>query len=106
MGRPTKLTAETSQTILDVIAAGGTVAVAAQVAGVHRGTIYRWLRRGEQEATATEAALDPDAYTATDLRAIARTAGMMATSRMNKNGGPGPSGQRPATGPRAFRPHP
>ena len=28
-------------------AAGGTVAVAAQVAGVHRGTIYRWLRRGE-----------------------------------------------------------
>ena len=29
MGRPTKLTAETSQTILDVIAAGGTVAVAA-----------------------------------------------------------------------------
>ena len=84
MGRPTKLTAETSQTILDVIAAGGTVAVAAQVAGVHRGTIYRWLRRGEQEATATEAALDPDAYTADDLRAIARTAGMMATSRMNK----------------------
>ena len=36
------------------------------------------------QATATEAALDPDAYTADDLRAIARTAGMMATSRMNK----------------------
>ena len=84
MGRPTKLTAETSQTILDVIAAGGTRAGAAQAAGVNPDTIYEWLRRGEQEANATEAALDPDAYTAIELRGMARAAGVVRAHRMNK----------------------
>ena len=60
MGRPTKLTAETSQTILDVIAAGGTRAVAAQAAGIHPDTIYDWMRRGAEDAK-TSASGSPSA---------------------------------------------
>ena len=70
MGRPSKLTAETSRKILDVIAAGGTRAVAAQAAGVHRGTLNEWLRRGEDN---TQTALNPDDYTTLELRALGKT---------------------------------
>ena len=84
MGRPTKLTTITTQAILDVIAAGGTRTVAAEAAGVHRGTIYGWLRRGTEDANATETALDPDDYTIRELRALARAAQIPGYARLRK----------------------
>ena len=84
MGRPTKLTTITTQAILDVVAAGGTRAVAAEAAGISRGTLYGWIRRGTEDTNATQTALDPDDYTIRELRARARTAGIPGFSRMDK----------------------
>ena len=84
MGRPSKLTPETTQTVLDVIAAGGTRAVAAEAAGVHRGTIYEWLRRGTEDANATQTALDPDDYTSRELRALGKAAQIPGYARLRK----------------------
>ena len=69
MGRPSKLTPTITRAILDVVAAGGTRAVAAEAAGISESTLYKWLRRGAEDATTI------------------------------LNGGPGPSGQRPASTP-------
>ena len=84
MGRPTKLTTITTQAILDVIAAGGTRAVAAEAAGISRGTLYGWLRRGTEDANATETALDPDDYTIRELRALGKTAQIPGYARLRK----------------------
>ena len=84
MGRPTKLTTITTQAILDVVAAGGTRAVAAEAAGVSRGTLYGWLRRGTEDANATETALDPDDYTIRELRALGKTAQIPGYARLRK----------------------
>ena len=84
MGRSSKLTPETTQTVLDVIAAGGTRAVAAEAAGVHRGTIYEWLRRGTEDANATQTALDPDDYTSRELRALGKAAQIPGYARLRK----------------------
>ena len=84
MGRPSKLTTITTQAILDVIAAGGTRAVAAEAAGISRGTLYGWLRRGTEDANATETALDPDDYTIRELRALARAAQIPGYARLRK----------------------
>ena len=84
MGRPSKLTPEITQAILDVIAAGGTRTVAAEAVGVHRDTIYGWLRRGTEDAKTTQTALDPDDYTIRELRALARAAQIPGFSRMDK----------------------
>ena len=67
-----------------VIAAGGSRTVAAEGVGVHRGTIYESLRRGTEDANATQTALDPDDYTAIELRTMAHDAGIAGFSRMDK----------------------
>ena len=67
-----------------MIDTGGSRAVAAEAAGVHRDTIYGWLRRGTEDAKTTQKALDPDDYTIRELRARSRTAGIAGFSRMDK----------------------
>ena len=84
MGRPSKLTPEITRAVLDVVAGGGTRAVAAEAAGISRGTLYGWLRRGTEDGNATETVLDPDDYTIRELRALARTAQIPGFSRMDK----------------------
>ena len=84
MGRPSKLTPEITQAILDVIVGGGTRAVAAEAAGISRGTLYKWLRRGTEDANATQTVLDPDDYTIRELRALARTAQIPGYARLRK----------------------
>lgn len=53
MSRPTKLTRKMATLIVQMLRAGNTVAAAAAVAGIRRGTLYEWLKRG---ARAREAA--------------------------------------------------
>ena len=68
-----------------MLAAGGTRAVAAEAAGISESTLYKWLRRGAEDATTIlQEVPDPDQYTIRDLRAQARAAGVVGFSRMNK----------------------
>jgi len=48
MGRP-KLDPATTQRIVDLIRAGNYLEVAATAAGIHRSTLYRWLRHGRDQ---------------------------------------------------------
>ena len=48
-GRPTKLTSEVHQTIVEYIRAGVFSHVAASAAGISKTTFHRWMRRGERE---------------------------------------------------------
>lgn len=60
-GRPTKLTNDLRDRILDAVLEGNYVETAAQVAGVNKTTLYRWLRRAEDiEARAREHMADDD----------------------------------------------
>lgn len=45
----TKLTPDTQRKIVDLVRAGKFVSTAAILAGVHRDTVYEWLRRGGLE---------------------------------------------------------
>ena len=84
MGRPSKLTPEITRAILAVVAAGGTRTVAAEAVGVHRDTVYEWLRRGTEDANATQTVLDPDDYTIRELRALGKTAQIPGYARLRK----------------------
>lgn len=72
-GRPTKLTAELQERILDAILGGAYLETAAQAAGINKSQLYRWLRRAEDlEAVALEQAVaddagEPDVYSQTDV---------------------------------------
>jgi Tfp pilus assembly protein FimT len=46
MARPSKLTAETQETIVAMLRAGNQIEYAAEAAGVSRATAYAWLERG------------------------------------------------------------
>jgi hypothetical protein len=46
VARPTKLTSELQTAIVERVAAGNYLAVAARASGVHRDTLYGWLERG------------------------------------------------------------
>jgi len=46
-GQPTKLTPEIQKTICEAIRAGSYVEIAVVIAGIHRSTFYRWLKRGD-----------------------------------------------------------
>lgn len=50
-GRPTKLTPETQETILNAIRAGNYIETAAALAGISKETFYKWLRRGARAKT-------------------------------------------------------
>lgn len=61
-GRPSKLTAALSDTIIREVLDGAYIEVAAQAAGVNVTTLYRWLRRADEaEAVALEHITDPAA---------------------------------------------
>lgn len=63
-GRPSKLTAELIERILDPVLAGAYLEVAAQAVGVSRGSLYGWKRRAEDlEAAAREHMTADDAET-------------------------------------------
>ncbi|MCS1351159.1 hypothetical protein [Mechercharimyces sp. CAU 1602] len=49
MARPTKLTPDVQQKILDAIRLGNYLETAAAYAGISKSTLYDWLRRGERE---------------------------------------------------------
>lgn len=68
-GRPTKLTAELVTQIIDSVLKGAYLETAAQVAGIDKVTLYRWLRRADDvTARALEHAPpgDVDVYTLVD----------------------------------------
>jgi hypothetical protein len=48
MARPTKLTDEVQKQIVRAIAAGAYGEVAAEAAGIHKATLYRWLAKGRR----------------------------------------------------------
>ena len=48
MGRP-KLDPATTQRVVDLIRAGNYLEVAATAAGIHRSTLYRWMRHGRDQ---------------------------------------------------------
>lgn len=48
-GRPTKLTAEVQERIVHAVRAGNYMETAAAHAGVHKDTLYEWLKRGRAE---------------------------------------------------------
>lgn len=48
MGRP-KLDPATTQRVVDLIRAGNFLEVAATAAGIHRSTLYRWMRHGRDQ---------------------------------------------------------
>lgn len=47
-GRPSKLTPERQERIVELIRAGNYMEIAAQAAGIDVSTLYRWLQRGEK----------------------------------------------------------
>lgn len=47
MGRPSKLTPEVQDRIVQAITAGNYIEVAAQYAGISKGTLYRWLQMAD-----------------------------------------------------------
>jgi transposase len=51
MARPTKLTKDTSTAICEAVKRGNYIETAAALAGVHRATLYEWLKKGRSEAT-------------------------------------------------------
>jgi hypothetical protein len=51
MARPTKLTADVSERIVQAMRAGNYPEPAARAAGISASTYYRWIARGQQEPT-------------------------------------------------------
>lgn len=48
MGRPTKLTTEVQDRIIQALKAGNYIETAAEYAGIGKTTFYRWMEQGEQ----------------------------------------------------------
>lgn len=48
-GRPTKLTPEVQEKIVQAIRAGAYIETAAAYAGVNKQTLYNWMKRGNQQ---------------------------------------------------------
>lgn len=49
-GRPTKLDADVARKIVEFIRAGSHAEPAAAACGIHRVTLYRWMKRGERQS--------------------------------------------------------
>ncbi len=73
MAARVSLTDELHTIIVTAIEAGCYRHEAANLAGIHPGTLRDWERRGEQDLSAT---IDPDSHTLTDLKTLARKAGV------------------------------
>lgn len=64
-GRPTKLTPEVTEKFLTALKAGSYIETAAAYAGIHKDTLYEWLKKGSRDQaeghSRTSAALFSDA---------------------------------------------
>lgn len=60
-GRPSKLTPELQERIVDAVLEGNYLETAAQAAGVGKTTLYRWLRKAQDVEAAALEHIDPDA---------------------------------------------
>jgi len=69
MGRPSALTPARHQAIIGAVTRGLSPERAAQASGVHPRTYYGWMARGEADLDDNHP--DPDAYTLSQLRALA-----------------------------------
>lgn len=49
MGRPTKLTEDVEAKLIEWIRAGNYIETAAALCGVSKGTVFGWLRRGQEQ---------------------------------------------------------
>ena len=83
MGRPSKLTTITTQAILDVVAAGGTRAVAAEAAGISRGTSTDGCAAAPRTPRHRNGTRSDD-YTIRELRALGKTAQIPGYARLRK----------------------
>lgn len=72
MGRPSLLTAKRAQTVVQVLAQGGTNAEAARRAGVSPRTLRMWLQRGRERDGTPEARLAGEVGRAVYDAALAR----------------------------------
>lgn len=54
IGRPTKISDEVTDIIVTAIRGGHYVEAAAAMAGVHKSTVYDWLKRGKRERARVE----------------------------------------------------
>lgn len=54
IGRPTALTDDVADTLVQMLRAGNYVGVAARAAGIHRSTLIDWMRRGKSDAPEDE----------------------------------------------------
>lgn len=59
-GRPSKLTPQVTQQIVQALQAGNYQDVAASYAGISKGTFYSWMDRGRIERDRQGSGLDPD----------------------------------------------
>src|SRR5690349_14473647 len=87
MGRPTKLTPETQQVIVDALEAGHYAEVAATLAGIDESTYYDWVKWGEGAK-----AREPYASFAKAVKAASSKAEQdaLATARAGSTGMSGP----------------
>ena len=83
-GRPTKISQERINTIIDSIARGEPVEVAAALAGIAKSTLYRWLDIGDAELESGEGDIDPDDYLKRQLVAIAKDRNIDLTGATTK----------------------
>lgn len=60
MARPTDLTPELQATVIEYIGHGCYVEIAAQAAGIHKATLYAWLKRGGKELKRLQKGKEPD----------------------------------------------
>lgn len=71
MARPTKLTAEIHQRIVQFVRAGAFETVAARAGGVHPSTLRRWKKRGEREPGLYRDFVEDLEQTKAEVRAVA-----------------------------------
>lgn len=57
-GRPSKLTVELTAEVVWLVLEGNYIETAAQAVGIDKGTLYRWLRRGEEAIAVAEESVD------------------------------------------------
>lgn len=60
-GRPTKLTADLTDRILDAVLAGAYLETSAQAVGISKSALHNWLRRGEELEALAREHMEPDA---------------------------------------------
>jgi transposase len=82
MGRPTSLTPERHQAIVNAVKRGLSPERAAEATGVHARTYYGWMQRGQDDLEGNHP--DPGDYTLKQLRALAADQDIELPTRITK----------------------